>query len=260
MSARGWLRSSARDHAYDVIAQEHRTEEPQGGPCPTCGEHRPYGHVPRGPACECDRQREGELIAEYEREHVSEFVDRVLAEADIPRRYAECSFDGFKLRKGTEEAFTATKAWAEAFTLDTDCGLSFFGEFGSGKTHLAVAALRRAIKGSLVDGKYVSAGDLVGKVRGGSGINWTPVEDAIRAELLVLDDLGMEAGTDFTRDVVARVLFGRYEAARPTIVTSNHGPAAITRLFGGGITSRLREMTDTIVLKATDYRAEKRAS
>lgn len=176
-----------------------------------------------------------------------------------PSTWTEIRIDGFELRKGTEEAFTATKAWAEALTLDTDRGLSFFGEFGSGKTHLAIAALRLAIQRTLVAGKYVSAGDLVGQVRSGQGINWTPVSDAIRAELFVLDDLGMEAGTDFTREVVARVLFGRYEAARPTIITSNHGPKGITRLFGGGITSRLHEMTDTIVLKASDYRAEKGA-
>ncbi len=259
MSARAWLRSHARDHALDTITRERAVPEWKlyGTTCERCGSERPTGAV-RGGMCECERERERELIADFEREHLAEYAGKVLEEADLPRRYAGCSFDGFEVRQGTEEAYAAAQAWADGFTLETETGLFLAGPFGAGKTHLAVAALRRAVERTLVDGRYVSAGDLVAQVRGSSGINWRPVEDAIRAELLVLDDLGMEAGTEFTRDVQARVLFARYEAARPTIVTSNHGPKAITQIYGGAITSRLREMTDSLVLTASDYRAQRK--
>lgn len=263
--SRHWIESQGAREARYAIEERRPTEWSDEGKafygheCPTCHEERPESpHRHTGYLCRCEREEAARLKADYA-ERVHPDVALAIRERwGVARRYAGCTFDTFTARAGTEEALVGAKAWAEAFTLDSQNGLLLAGPFGSGKTHLAVAALRVAIDASLVEGRYVSAGDLVGRVRGGSGIYWTPVDDAIREELLVLDDLGQEVGTEFTRDVVARVIFGRYEAARPTIITSNHGPKGLTDIFGGAVVSRLHEMCDSLVLKASDYRTAAR--
>jgi DNA replication protein DnaC len=254
------LMEGARNHAIRAIEQDRAPEwEFWGVCCPTCSEERPAQNV-YGAVCSCERKRRDELIAAFVAERLPKHVPGAIEKASIPRRYEGCTFDSFTKRNGTADALAATKAWADAFELDTERGLFLTGPFGSGKTHLAVAALRRAIQRTLVDGRYLSAGALVGAVRSGERISWAPVEDATRAELLVLDDLGQEAGTEFTRDIVARVLFGRYEAARPTIVTSNLGPKAVGNMFGGAVLSRLHEMAEPLAMTASDYRTQGRGT
>jgi DNA replication protein DnaC len=231
-----------------------------GQRCDECGVTRPT-HEIHGLACECERPRAREIQEFHLAEHREELVEEIIQRARIPRRFADCTFDTFERVQGVDDALDVTCEWADSFTLDTERGLLLAGNFGSGKTHLGVAALRTAVERVFVEARFVSAGDLVARVRSGpNGITWHPVEDAIEAELLLLDDLGQEVGTEFTRDVVCRVIFGRYDHARPTIMTSNLGPDGLKRVFGGAVLSRIYEMADTRTLFAKDYRTRERTA
>jgi DNA replication protein DnaC len=259
-TSRFQLEGEARTEAIHTLERKRPHRYSPDGPdfwgqkCDGCGVVRPPNDV-FGLICECERAAATPIIENYVNEHRDALIPQILDRARIPRRYERCTFASFKERKGTEDALTVTRVWAGRFTLATETGLFLAGSFGSGKSHLATAALRTTVERTLVEARFVSAGALVSEVRSGERIDWKPVEDAIRAELLLLDDLGQEAGTEFTRDIVARVIIGRYDEARPTIITSNHGPAALTNIFGGAITSRIHEMTSTQVLNASDYRA-----
>lgn len=251
----------ARSQAINVVRQDRPSSWDSwwGEVCPECGKERPTQDV-HGYVCDCDRERGQALEEEFASERREELVAAILERAHIPRRYAACTFDGFTRRKGTEEALKAARVWADGFDLEGECGLLLAGPYGSGKTHLLTAALRLAVERTLVEAQFVGAGDLVAQVRSGERLDWKPVERAIGAELLLLDDLGQEVGTEFTRDVVARVLFGRYEAARPTLMTSNLGPQGLGDLFGGAVVSRIREMAQVATLFATDYRAREKSA
>lgn len=256
LRSRSSLEVAARQeatHAIEAARPRGRPWEFWGGVCSTCGETRP-AHEGHGGACACERRRFEELRLAYLAEHHAETAADVTEAANLPARYAGCAFDNFLEREGTGPALSGAKSWAETFTLTTQTGLLVSGSFGGGKTHLAISALRRTIDRTLVAGRYVSAGALVAAVRGGEGITWKPVEHAIAAALLVLDDFGQEAGTEFTRDVVARVVFARYEQAVPTIITTNLGPKQLGTMFGGAVESRLREMCQPLVVTASDYR------
>jgi DNA replication protein DnaC len=262
MSLRATLEQEARKSAIEVLQTRRPSRTPEGGfwgvPCSECGEERPAYDV-YGLICRCERDAAREMVAAFMEECRPGVAAKILERAQIPCRYSGCSFQGFEARQGTEAALAAAWEWAEGMTPDTRGGLFLAGGFGSGKTHLVTAALKVAVKRLLVDAHFISAGGLVAEVRSGTPVVRTPVERAIGAELLILDDFGQEVGTDFARDVVARVIYGRYEAVRPTLITSNLGPQALGKAVGGAVVSRIQEMTEMVSLAATDYR-QRRAS
>ena len=77
---------------------------------------------------------------------------------------------------------------------------------------------------------------------------WRASAALYESSLLVLDDLGAERPTDWTRDAIHALVQHRHVSDRPTIVTSNYAPSALARrlghddpLIGKRIVSRLTE-------------------
>lgn len=109
-------------------------------------------------------------------------------------------------------------------------GLYMWGETGPGKTHLAVAVVRK-----LVEERYRypivfdHAAELIARIQDTYGrkdaSTFDVLEKRFTAGLWVLDDFGTERPSD---DVVRHLtlIFGR-RALRPTLVTSNLSPATL---------------------------------
>ena len=84
-------------------------------------------------------------------------AERTTARARIPRRYEHCDFDNFDtdLYEGSPEsaawnrslmqAKLVVEAFARDYPLGIESGLLLMGGCGTGKTHLAVAALRQIV-------------------------------------------------------------------------------------------------------------------
>ncbi len=176
-----------------------------------------------------------------------------------------------------------------------DKGLLFVGSVGTGKTHLAVAALRELVETKGVRGVYLNALELVQQLQmsfdGGGASREEILAPITEAELLVLDELGAGRLTDWVRDLLYYVINSRYMAQRVTIFTSNyldggatpmarageerHGstdaliasgqlkPASYEETLADRISARLRsrlfEMCDLVELRGQDYRAHHQA-
>jgi DNA replication protein DnaC len=65
------------------------------------------------------------------------------------------------------------------------------------------------------------------------------VTDAMRASVLVLDDLGAEGARD--ADVIAQVLHARHNADRATWITTGLSVAEVASRYGGGLERRIYE-------------------
>jgi DNA replication protein DnaC len=72
------------------------------------------------------------------------------------------------------------------------------------------------------------------------------VSAAIRADLLVLDDLGQEARNDL--NPIRDILFEREERRVPTWVTTGFGPEELATMYGGGVLRRVYERAEQITL------------
>jgi DNA replication protein DnaC len=143
-------------------------------------------------------------------------------------------------------------------------GLYLWGSPGVGKTHIAAAlAIREFELGSLV--RFTTLVELQAKVRSTYGTRTSEDEvlDTIMCcRLLVLDDVGKERPTEWSQNMLYRIIDSRYNAMLPVIITSNYGrPELAARLATGTddemaacIVSRLSEMCESLHVTGIDRR------
>jgi len=132
-------------------------------------------------------------------------------------------------------------------------GLVLRGRVGTGKTHEAVAAYRWLVAHGTLPAVAVAVPALLDGLRPGRD----PVESLAAVEdarVLLLDDLAAERATDWTAEVLYRVIDARYARALPTIVTTNATAAMIREGLGDRIASRLNGLGMIVTLDGPDRR------
>ena len=195
-------------------------------------------------------------------------VERLLAEARIPKRYEHCDLESYL---PNDESQKKAKIFVQRF-LDKypqiDVGLLFLGNCGVGKTHLAVALLKRVIIDKGDGGIFYDFRDLLREIQA----SWNSVAQAselevlrpvLEAKVLVLDELGANKPTEWVRDTIAHIINCRYNDKKLTILTSNYldtpakqGEEALTDRIGVRLRSRLYEMCREVEIRGVDFRKE----
>jgi DNA replication protein DnaC len=193
---------------------------------------------------------------------------RLIAEARIPPRYVRCDLSNLVLYENErlKRAVKAAQQFAESFPV-VERGLFLDGPPGIGKTHIAVAILKRVIQRIGARGLFYDTRELLRIIRS----TFNPVtrtaemdvlQPVMQAELLVLDDLGAEKTSEWVEETMNLIVNTRYNERRPTIFTSNYedlpdeegDPQSLKARVGFRIHSRLHEMCDFLEYDGADYR------
>lgn len=201
-------------------------------------------------------------------------LHNALERAEIPLRYKHCTLDNFQVRfPGSDPSLATALMQARAFVrnyLSSDSqGMLLVGTVGTGKTHLAVGALRAVIEKGF-SGLFCDYRKLMKLVQNSYNPQANTTEMGLlapvaSARVLVLDDLGAVRPTEWVRDTISVVLNDRYNEKLTTIITTNHAfeeAAASTNAeptlgyqIGDRMLSRLREMCTRVQVSGADYRA-----
>lgn len=218
--------------------------------CPKCSEES-----------EAEKARHEARVNQLNR---SEKIKRLLGEAGIPKRFSLRKFENYNAEtSGQAQALGIARYFSENFDvfLSTGASLIFCGKPGTGKTHLA-AAIANAL---CEQGRSVAFMSVLKATRMVKD-TWRKDSDnsenqvykgLVAPDLLILDEVGVQFGSEAEKLILFEILNGRYENVKPTIVISNLLPNEIAEYLGERVVDRLQEGGgSTVVFGWESYRSK----
>ena len=190
--------------------------------CPKCGGTGwviiERSAVSGAEACECRAEGRTERLAER---------------AQIPLLYKNASFENFSVpgaenpiaRRELTTVSLAVRNYARDFPNEARPGLLLIGDPGTGKTHLAVAAMRKIIEKGF-ECLFCDYQNLLDRIRSGydpssNSSNKEAYRVALDSEVLLLDDLGAHRVTDWVEDTITSIVTHRCNNRKALIATTN---------------------------------------
>lgn len=227
--------------------------------------------------------------------------ERIFTRARIPERYRHCDFENYDTdlyehgsaktwNDSIKQAKLIVQRFADEYIPPTpetgfEQGLLLMGPCGVGKTHLAVAALKQIVSRGHA-AVFYDYRELLKEIQDSynaesQSTEMSVLEPVLKAQVLVLDDVGSSKPSAWALETVGHILNTRYNDRRVTLLTSNfldaespantaasrtgHASAlgrptamedTLSERVGTRIRSRLYEMCRTVEIVAPDYRKE----
>jgi len=156
----------------------------------------------------------------------------------IPLEYHHAELTGFPA--SVEEA---ARAWLSTGLAQAPGDLIVYGDGGTGKTHLACALTKEALRGGR-DVTYRQMNNIYEEVQDATDNQFEERPNAIkprykRAPVLVLDEIGAGSNSDFERRTLLEIISDRLVHKRPTVVTTNLSLNQIAAKLDDRLASRL---------------------
>lgn len=201
------------------------------------------------PTCTTESKAEQQRIdAEREALEKTRSWQRKLGVAGIPERFHSRTLESYvATNAGQRNALAFAQVYAEGFddVLKTGRSAVFCGKPGTGKTHLAVGiGLHAMTLGKMV--LFTTVQRAVRRVkdswRKDSDESESQVIDMlVQPDLLILDEIGVQFGSDFEKNLMFDILNERYEKSRPSLLLSNLTAPEVKAFLGERVYDRLRE-------------------
>jgi DNA replication protein DnaC len=184
--------------------------------------------------------------------------------SNIPPNYEHTSLDTFQIpqenpiaRAGLGKVLMQIRSFVREFPAPDRPGVLFVGDTGTGKTHLAVAALK-AIMDRGHEGLFFDFQNLLDRIRAGyDAASGTSDREAYRnamdADVLLLDDLGSHRVTEWVEDTVTSIITYRCNHQKPLIATTNldvDDTGAVNYTTAGGTQVHRKTLGDVIGARA----------
>lgn len=191
-------------------------------------------------------------------------LEAKLDAAAVPARFIGKSLDNFNAdTEAKRYAATVARDYIENFPLHLKRGdgLILSGMPGTGKSHLAAAVLQGILPRHV--GLYTTCMNAIRAVRE----TWR--KDSERSErevltilctvpLLVLDEIGVQYGTDGEQTIIFDILDRRYRDMMPSILLTNQDKAGLKTFIGERAYDRLTETCRWVPFDWASYRATAR--
>lgn len=191
-----------------------------------------------------DRALSDQLAEERRQARISDLMGR----AAIPKRFVNRTLANYHTDlEGQQRAHRAAARYADEFDQALEVGTSLIlcGNPGTGKTHLACGIAQHLMSQGRT-ALFTRVIDMARSVKECYGHHSTKTERQVIAEyarpdLLVLDEVGHQHGSDTERMILFDVINARYEECKPVILITNLQLSELKTYLDDRAQDRLRE-------------------
>lgn len=211
---------------------------------------------------ECEKSaisdRERKLKDLDEKNRAQEARERWLTKigrSAIPERFQDRTLEKYMASNpGQKLALDFAKDYAENFEYVRKTGRSavFVGKPGTGKTHLAVGIALHVMQKNNADALFITVRQAILAIKDtfkkdSERTELDVIRDFVSPDLLILDEVGVQSGTDFEKFTLFDIVNARYERRKPTIFMSNLALQEVAAYLGERVMDRLREDGGSVI-------------
>lgn len=207
------------------------------------------------PQCAAEHEAaSAEILREKAKAERAHQLKLDIMRAGVAERFLDRTLDSFDITTANEKAHAAAQQFAVLTAGGNNRGSSLMlvGKVGTGKTHLAVGILRAMIE----SGRRAAIMTTIQAIRriketwsrDSSETESQAMSGLINLDLLILDEVGVQFGSDTEKLILFEILNGRYERRKPTVFISNLPVPEVQTFLGERVFDRLREDGGEVVV------------
>ncbi len=208
-------------------------------------------------------------IVKYNEWVSAETLKNLMIEFDVPKRFKGVSLDNYEpVNREAERCLKVCKAYATKWPdrLKQGGGLVMCGMPGTGKNHLAIAIGKHVIREYQSSVKFTSAIKIARAFKStwtkGANLTESDVIDCYSTpDLLIIDEIGVQFGSDAEKIILFEIINNRYESMKPTILLSNLPQDELSEFIGERVLDRMNDGGGcTLAFTWESYRSRQRAA
>jgi len=232
---------SHKEESCDEHGVFSSTKYPSGwSRCPECMKNEETARI---------KAEHQQRILDYERKQKeNEIAERIehIVRCGIPERFIDKRISTFTAKTdGQKEALDFSIEYAASFSGKKGRCAIFIGKPGTGKTHLAVG-IGMALIGERKSVRFCTVIRAIRRVKESWSKNSEETESQaieffVRPDLLILDEVGVQFGSEAEKLILFDIMNERYEKMKSTILVSNLTVPEVKEYLGERIFDRMRE-------------------
>jgi DNA replication protein DnaC len=228
--------------------------------CPVCGE--PTGRiikmlgkdfiVPRMCKCRREKLEKNKIISKGRERQIR--LQQIFNNSLMTKEFKQFTFENWDHSLGNEKMYNLGIKYVKSFktkALKENLGLLIYGNPGNGKTFFSGCIANALIK-QFIPVVCVSAIGLIDRIKSSFGKYGDEGVQSIlncmdNADLVIIDDMGVENNTEWSRATMYQILDSRYRKKKPLIVTSNLTIAQLKRRYDRDFNTEIGRTADRLI-------------